>query len=58
MITYKILFDMAIPDVIKIKLVVDLAIPNNENGFARAFGGAGGTPECGGGCPPGPPLCW
>ena len=30
---------------------------NNENGFARAFGGDGGTCECRGGCPPGPPLC-
>jgi hypothetical protein len=29
-----------------------------ENGFAQAFGGAGGTRECRGGCPPGPPLCW
>ena len=31
---------------------------NNENGFARAFGGDGGTCECRGGCPPRPPLCW
>ena len=31
----------------------DLA--NNENSFARAFGGAGGTCECRGGCPPDPP---
>jgi hypothetical protein len=30
----------------------------NENSFARAFGGDGGTCECRGGCPPGPPLCW
>ena len=30
----------------------------NENCFARAFGGAGGTCECRGGCPPGPPLYW
>ena len=27
----------------------------NENCFARAFGGAGGTCECRGGCPPDPP---
>jgi len=27
----------------------------NENCFARAFGGDGGTCECRGGCPPGPP---
>ena len=30
-------------------------IAYNENGFARAFGGAGGTRECRGGCPPDPP---
>ena len=30
----------------------------DENCFARAFGGAGGTCECRGGCPPGPPLYW
>ena len=29
----------------------------NENGFAQASGVAGGTCECRGGCPPGPP-CW
>jgi len=28
---------------------------NNENSFARAFGGDGGTCECRGGCPPDPP---
>ena len=34
----------------------DLAVTvNNENSFARAFGGDGGTCECRGGCPPGPP---
>ena len=27
----------------------------NENSFAGAFGGDGGTCECRGGCPPGPP---
>ena len=27
----------------------------NENCFARAFGGDGGTCECRGGCPPDPP---
>jgi len=27
----------------------------DENCFARAFGGEGGTCECRGGCPPGPP---
>jgi len=27
----------------------------DENCFARAFGGDGGTCECRGGCPPGPP---
>jgi hypothetical protein len=28
----------------------------NENCFVRAFGGDGGTCECRGGYPPGPPL--
>ena len=37
---------------------VHVNIPQHENGFARAFGGDGGTCECRGGCPPGPPLCW
>ena len=27
----------------------------DENSFARAFGGDGGTCECRGGCPPDPP---
>ena len=34
---------------------VTLPPKTNENGFARAFGGDGGTCECRGGRPPGPP---
>ena len=41
-----------------INLFDSLTEEGHENCFARAFGGEGGTCECRGGCPPGPPLCW